>query len=159
MNISTEKPSLAEVQVDDATYKPDLELSDRYQQFSAELLRLAMLGIAGIGFLITEVASSKGIPLYREKLVEIRWWLIAGVFCLALAVGGALAHRYLATDCLSDEIQFLRELKQSGRETAKRALGFFHWKLKFCAWLLIGTCGLLFVGAAIVATSFALVLS
>ncbi|RLS57600.1 MAG: hypothetical protein DWH91_04170 [Planctomycetota bacterium] len=158
MNTSTDQPSLAETPVDEAQYKPDLELSDRYQQFSSELLRLALLGMAGIGFLISDVVLSKEHPLYLAMLRDARWFLVVSIICLSLAVGGALAHRYLATDCISDEIHFLRELKRSGRDTARRVHGFFRWKLKVCAWLLMATCGLLFAGAAFAAASFSVVL-
>ena len=36
----------------DSHYKPDLEIADRYINFSSELLRLSLLAITGIGALI-----------------------------------------------------------------------------------------------------------
>jgi hypothetical protein len=44
------KRSLGLIDTPDNTFSNDLHVSDRYQAFSAEMLRLALLGIAGIGF-------------------------------------------------------------------------------------------------------------
>ncbi|MEP6789411.1 MAG: hypothetical protein ABJB40_13315 [Acidobacteriota bacterium] len=35
------------------SFDKDLEILDRYQAFSAEVLRLALAGMAAIGFLVT----------------------------------------------------------------------------------------------------------
>ena len=44
---------LGEIEV--PALKHDFELSDLYQNFSAEMLRLSLLGIASVGFLIANV--------------------------------------------------------------------------------------------------------
>ena len=41
--------------LDERAYKPEMELADRYQAFTAEILRLSLLGIAVFGFLFKEV--------------------------------------------------------------------------------------------------------
>ena len=54
---------LGQQEVDENRYKPDLELMDRYTAFSAELVRLSLLGIAGLGFYLKEfVAPGKDSP-------------------------------------------------------------------------------------------------
>lgn len=41
--------------VQEPLYKPDLELVTKYQAYSAELLRLALLVLCGYGFLLKEI--------------------------------------------------------------------------------------------------------
>ena len=53
------------LELQEDVYIVDLAALDRYQTFSGELLRLALLGIAGYGFLITNIVvkatSSNGL--------------------------------------------------------------------------------------------------
>ena len=58
----TGKQSLGLVEIPDNTYEHDMAVSNKYQKFSAEVLRLSLLGIAAIGFLLTNTlfkSSSK----------------------------------------------------------------------------------------------------
>lgn len=151
------EPSLAEVDLGNS-YQPDLELADRYQQFSAEILRLALLGIAGVGFLISNVVLSKENSSFRDKLPAIGSLLGSSVLFLGVSVATALAHRFFATDCISDLVQFLRKVKRSGHSAADEQRKWFHFKLKVCAWLLVAAAASLALGVILVAVSFAIVL-
>jgi hypothetical protein len=53
--MKTRVQSLIGYGIDEKAYKADLELQDRYTAYSAEILRLALLGIAGDGFLLKDV--------------------------------------------------------------------------------------------------------
>jgi hypothetical protein len=62
--------SLTEIALDEKYYKPDLEVTDRYQTFSTEMLRLSLLGIAALGFLK---------KLFSMKHSRVVWKLSAGL--------------------------------------------------------------------------------
>ncbi len=60
--------TMSDVEVPDASWKPDFDFADRYQSFANELMRIALLGIAGHGFLIKEVhmKDPKFYPQIRD---------------------------------------------------------------------------------------------
>jgi hypothetical protein len=86
--------------VEETLYAADFELLDRYQSFSAELLRLAMAGIAAIGFLLSVDATDFGKTIVGHVLAgtasRVGIGLSVAAFCIAAAA--ALAHRYLSAD-------------------------------------------------------------
>lgn len=153
-------------------YKADLAVLDRYQAFSSEMLRLALLGIAGYGFLISNVlfrGDGNGRYPYLDLLAQNRLVLIVGLLALATASATALGHRYFSTDCLTHFVRRLR-LSQSltdypaapeaktwatiidseGKSLAK--------DLNICRWLLLASAVTLTVGAFAVSVAFALTL-
>src|SRR5437016_9967 len=62
--------SLGLVELPKGAIDTDFAISERYQSFSGELLRLALLGIAGIGFLLVQLdPGTKEAPsLIRQNL-------------------------------------------------------------------------------------------
>lgn len=82
--------------MNEVDYKPDLDLLDRYQQFSSELLRIALMGIALLGFFIEKVATAS-IFSATSRHVLLALTALTSASCLVSA-GGALAHRYYSTD-------------------------------------------------------------
>lgn len=87
--------TLADIKLDDNVFKADFEITDKYQAFSAELLRLALLGIAGYGFLLSQLAIVNGNPsLFFKAILDQTVILGLGVSCLGIATGTALAHRF-----------------------------------------------------------------
>lgn len=90
----------------DNTFEHDLALSDRYQSFSAELLRLALLGIAAIGFLITNVllrtASPSNVPVNPPKPLpsEFESYVVVSLICLGVCAACALLHRYFGVGAI-----------------------------------------------------------
>lgn len=125
--------------INDCDYKPDFELADKYISFSAELLRLSLLAITGIGTLI--MYSLKEKPEIQLTSYDKSWLFITLLF-FAFASGGALAHRFWASDSLAYHIAYLRT-------KAPQEKGGRRFCLKLSGYLLIIT-ELLF-GVAIIA--------
>src|SRR5262245_52865778 len=66
-----QKVSLGSVRVPEENYKADLELMDRCQAYAAELVRLALLGVAGLGFLFVQLASSQNAPVLLKDPLAV----------------------------------------------------------------------------------------
>lgn len=91
-------------------FKVDLAVLERYQSFSSELLRLALLGIAGYGFLIANVAfkSMSGEATFYTPFAQNKALLVVGAVLLGIAAASALGHRYFSTDCLTHFVRRIR---------------------------------------------------
>jgi hypothetical protein len=89
----------------------DFELLDRYQSFSAEVLRLAVLGIGAIGFLIATAKDGGSLldPAAINEGTKTGILLALGAFALSCAL--ALGHRYFSTDSMAclKKLEGLRE--------------------------------------------------
>src|SRR5262245_61207238 len=88
--------------------KPDWDLLDRYQAFSAELLRSALLGIAGIGFLLTQLTRKDSSLTVSVTSRPTMWLVFAALTCLGVSAGAALGHRYVSSDSMAYYISLLR---------------------------------------------------
>jgi hypothetical protein len=139
------------------TFEHDLAISDRYQQFSAELLRLGLLGISAIGFLITQFLlrtvseSDQAVKPITPLLNGFKCYVTSSLIFLGLSVACALLHRYVSSDSMSTQLELLRlEIRQNrndGTETKKKRDGRnkgFKWSF----WLLLGSGLFLVLGAA-----------
>jgi hypothetical protein len=76
--------------------KESFALLDRYIAFSAECLRLALLGIGAIGFLITNAASKAETgkpPLISLAGRNVKGFLCASLVAFGLCVAFSLLHR------------------------------------------------------------------
>ena len=160
--------TLADIQLGDDSFKADFEITDKYQSFSAELLRLSLLGIAGYGFLLSQIAVKNAAPSeFFIALANHALLLGVGVFCLGLAAGTALAHRFFSTDCLTHQVTILRLLKRAENDCwteEEKAADQNRLErervdqlkdLKRCKLLLMASAALLLVGAIAVAYTFA----
>ncbi|MFL6260062.1 MAG: hypothetical protein ACJ76Y_10145 [Thermoanaerobaculia bacterium] len=160
--------SLSDIDLPESLFKADFELTDRYQAFSTELVRLALLGIAGYGFLISEVlVKSEGGTSNLSRLAEHPKSLGLGVVLLGLSAALALAHRFFSTGCLARQIKILRTLKRAGNPQwteQERELDQVLLKkeredqiriLHICNRVLLTAAALLVGGAAAVAYVFA----
>jgi hypothetical protein len=99
------------VEIPDERVKWDFEQHDRYQSYSSELIKLALGGMAIVGFLITLLL--KDGPQYFEGLLNAEnfWCLLKiGTSCLAASCGLALVHKYLASDGMSDHLSAIKRL-------------------------------------------------
>ena len=153
------KYSLGLTDIPEGSFKHDLSISDRYQSFSAEILRLSLLGIAGIGFLLANLfVKDPNNPGYKAFVssFNIKWYLSASLVCLGGAVGFALLHRYFSTDSIACQLRYirfdkngLREDESAKREEKCRDLGF-----SLSYWLLWGAALLLGTGAIFLAVAF-----
>jgi hypothetical protein len=138
------------------TFEHDLAISDRYQQFSAELLRLALLGITAIAFLITNILL-RAVPGSDQTVEPIlplhkgfKPFITATLICLGISVALALLHRYFSSDSMAAHLRSLRlELRQAQGDTEKaeqerrkRGIGFTT-----SFWLLVTSGIFLWLGA------------
>jgi hypothetical protein len=151
MNQPLNKKDPGEIEV--PAFKHDLDLSDRYQNFSGEILRLSILGIGGIGFLLVNVFLTKGqqrVPLSRDEPV-FSWLAAASLFCLGVSAAASLAHRYFATDCLSYHLDAMRK-KAVGH--ASTAIVGRDRMFKLSKWSLISASVFLATGTILLALAF-----
>lgn len=90
-------PPLTGVTLDPNDYSSDFALLDRFQQFSAELARLGLGGVAAIGVLVPLVLDKTPI---KSALFEPRTSiaLLVSLTAFVAAAGAALFHRFLSTD-------------------------------------------------------------
>src|SRR6266700_5884023 len=88
--------------IDEKVYKVDLELQDRYTAYSADILRLSLLGIAGYGFLLKDIVLAEHAPTaFAQRAHNVWYLLIGGAISLGIAAALALQHRVYATDCVA----------------------------------------------------------
>ena len=153
--------SLGLVQLDERTFEHDLAISERYQAFSSELLRLALLGLAGVGFLLVSLDPAKdGQPsVIRGNLSSIAPWLYATLACLGVCCAASLAHRYVSADGLAFHLKYLRLLKSGSSPEDKTVQEEREGRSK--RWnagtiLLAVAAGALAGGAASLAAAFAI---
>lgn len=104
------------------TVEHDLAIQERYQEFSAELLRISLLGLGAIGFALSQTL----FPGETESRVELGAMLMAIVGIALLSFGisaaAALIHRYSSVDSVSWHIQSLRRgLRNDDAEGDARA--------------------------------------
>jgi hypothetical protein len=91
--------SIGEIKVEPDHYKADVELLDKYQAFSAELLRLSLAGMVVIGFLIEKiVAGGRFSTDDTAALIGFKICSFGSVILLCVSAAASLLHRYFATD-------------------------------------------------------------
>jgi hypothetical protein len=145
----------AYAQLDEKSYKAEVELTDRYQAFTAELLRLALLGIAAFGFLYKETfigfdpASHPSINIQLAKSLASNGMRLFGVTCVS-----ALVFRYSSSEALR---MYLGGLRFNEVEPAKadRMLKYRAVFLVICIVTKFVAAASLAVGALITAYAFA----
>ncbi|MCL1036196.1 hypothetical protein L2725_03225 [Shewanella corallii] len=148
--------------INEDSYRIDIIVLEKYQSFSTELLRLALLGIAGYGFLVSNVAlkvKDGGMHLFTDGFLG-PVFLVLGALAFAISALSALAHRYYSSDCLTHFVRLLR-LKESENdllESIDSEEASLDKDLNRCKRYLIMSCLALVVGAFSVAVSFTVVL-
>lgn len=100
--------SLRKVEVPDIRYRADMELHDRFQEFSAELLKLSLAGIAAVGFFLTAINTDNGIftGVIHSKL--FLGFIVSSVVMFLVSVGAALGHRFLASDGMFHHLRAIK---------------------------------------------------
>ena len=136
---------LGKLDVPETRYKADIELHDRSQAFSSELLKLALGGIAVVGFLLANFP--KGHLEHSMNDVPVRVFFSASVVAFALSVAAALLQRFHASSAMFHHLQVIKflMLEDASLETAiendmrRRTTKFYHAHtlLKRAAWLLV----------------------
>ena len=91
-------------------------MHDRSIQFSAELVRLALAGIAVAGFLVAQAPET-----LRKVVLDtfyLKLLLAGGILAFALSAGFALLHRYFAGGAAFHHLQALKLLELNDRNGA-----------------------------------------
>jgi hypothetical protein len=98
-----------------SAFRNDLDLLDRYQAFSSEILRIALLGLSGLGALVFFLFGKD-----RQISVTLtswgKWVTIVSAIFFGLAAAAALIHRYCSADSMSCQLELLR-LELANRES------------------------------------------
>jgi len=155
-----------ELPVEDKYYKPDLEISDRFQSYSAELLRVSLAGVAAVGFFYDKLNQFLDFQQRVWGNLTVKGMLILSLISLATASALALAHRYLSSDSMSYHLTFIRLARAAESENIQdrkdclraRARGERKWRNRFfntCKILLGGSAFALGVGAFCLVIGFA----
>lgn len=97
-----------ELPVEDKYFKPDLEISDRFQAYSAELLRVSLAGVAAVGFFFDKLVQFLNFQQQLWGNFTVKGMLILSLIFLAASSALALAHRYLSSDGMSYHLTFIR---------------------------------------------------
>jgi hypothetical protein len=100
--------SLATFHVEESLFKPDLPLVEKYDMFSAQLLRISLLGITIFGLLYKNVFDIANVRGQEAKIFCLHFVSGAAFVCFAVAAGKALFHRYYSTDAFACQIRYLR---------------------------------------------------
>jgi len=99
-----------EISIPEARYKADLELHDRFLQFSSDLLKLSLGGIGVTGFLITLVAGKDS--RIGDAVLSSRFErpLLFGIGMFGLSAAAAMVHRFLAADGMYHHLRAIKLL-------------------------------------------------
>jgi hypothetical protein len=151
--------SLIGLAIDENAYKVDLELQDRYTAYSAEILRLALLGIAGYGFLLKDLVFTEHAPLSFIHRAYDGWYLLmGGAISLGCSAALALQHRLCATDCVACVAAFIRKNACGRADEAETERVALRRNLKRAALILRLSALLLALGTGSVVGTFCYVL-
>ena len=99
--------TLGEIKADG--FEQDVCINDRNQAFSAELLRLALLGVGGVGYVASRAlagGSSGEAALHMN--VAAKWLVLIAAASFGLSAASALCLRYLASDLIAFQLRIVR---------------------------------------------------
>src|SRR5262245_28340392 len=135
--------------------KHDWELLDRYQAFSAELLRTSLAGIGAVGFLVTALAGEDSLLKITSVPPTSRWGMGVSLLALGLSAAAALGHRFVSSDSMACHTSLLRmELRDRPRADIESERALRNRRFKQSGALLLFSSWLLGVGALALAVSF-----
>lgn len=145
--------SLSRVAIDEELYRADFEITDRYQAFSTELLRLSLAGIAIFGFIYDRILIKLPSNQYIiPGILSLKSVFGLSILFFAISTISALTHRYLSSDSMAYQIVYLRlaeRIDELNREqTSAERLGMeqlrlmeekkgWYWRLKLCGIMLM----------------------
>jgi len=163
--------SISDLELDEKFYKPDLEITARFQAFSKEMVRISLLGLGVYGFLIKMAVDEPGQEHhFLHALREHQVIAAFGVAALAICAACALANGFLSAKCLGYQLTISRyfgrlegerwdtEHKKSFKKIIEEQQKSQKSILRLGNYLLLAATIALIVGAAIVAVCSGLVL-
>ena len=143
--------TLGEIKADG--FEQDVCINDRHQAFSAELLRLALLGVGGVGFVASRAlaAGSSGESALRMNAAA-KWLVLIAAASFGFSAASALCLRYLASDSIAFQLRIVRlrirgtadDGTEAEREEARR-----NRRLKVMRPMLVFSSGTLGLGAGV----------
>jgi len=113
--------SLGLISVNERTIEHDLAILQRFQEFSAELLRISLLGISAIGFAVSKVLFPEKGQSQLIIPVNIKVFLIISLVFFGISASAALYHRYSSADSLSWHLQAMRRYQRGTIEDINKA--------------------------------------
>jgi len=143
--------TLGEIKVD--AFEQDVAVNDRHQSFSAELLRLALLGVGGVGYIAARSFADHSLPGTGLELSAAgKWLVLLAAATFGLSAGSALSLRYISSDLLAFQLRIVRlrlrgmpsDLDAAEAEEARR-----NRRLKLTRPLLVVSSACLALGAAV----------
>jgi len=117
--------------LDESQFKADFEITDRYINFSSELLRLSLLAIGAFATLVFYKLKQESPPVDQTELLSSLKMFFLPVLFFALTAGAALIHRFYATDCTSYYVCWLRYENEGRKEEAQRERKKLRAHLKY----------------------------
>ena len=146
---------LGRLEIPEERYRADIDLHDRSLNFSAELLRLALAGIAVVGFLVTDVPDQRVATIFADHFLKMSMSL--ALMALAGSSGFALLHRFYAGGAAFHHLQVIKllflddpALEARLKEGLEERTALF----KRCHRFLIGASVLLILGAVFLGLAF-----
>jgi hypothetical protein len=99
--------SIADLELDEKVYKADFEITNKFQSFSKELVRISLLGLGVYGFLI-----KLGGELGPQRLIQVtetqKVVALFGAVAFAICAGCALMHGFMSSQCLGHQLVISR---------------------------------------------------
>ena len=140
-------PKIMYAKIEESMYKSELDIFDRWQSFSVELLRLSLLGIAIFGFLYQQVfADFDPVKKPNVPIGLIKSLSKVSVALFAASTVCALLYRYGSTEAMLHYLRGLRNPLEMKSELTKR-----NWWLSKCLIFKILSAGCLGLGAVLAA--------
>lgn len=131
VRVTVPSRSIEDIKLPEIAYKADFELSNLYSEFSKEITKFSLLGIAGYGFIIEKIAGNHMRDMARGSTLAL---LVFGLACLVGSAGLGLYCGYLNRACLFMQVTILRLLQR--RESARwtdpalsSAVDVYGWRI------------------------------
>ena len=134
-------------------YQIDLELFDRGQKLSAELLRLSLAGIAVVGFSLTKI-----LPNFSGHLASntFKLCLSCAVLACVLSTLFSLLQAFFASGAMFHHIQAIKLTQINGQaliDDALKEVSTRKAKHRSAHWLLIASSIFLLIAACLLGAS------
>jgi hypothetical protein len=149
--IAPDRRTLGEIKVE--AFEQDLAINERQQAFSAELLRLALLGIGGVGYVASRVLpGGTAAEAALRMSIGAKWLVLLAAVSFGLSSASALGLRYFSSDLIASQLRIVRlrirgsadDARQAKREEARR-----NRRLKLMRPLLLFSSAALSLGAGV----------
>lgn len=142
----------AEVPAD--SHRIDLELFDRGQKLSAELLRLSLAGIAVVGFFLTKISTD---PSAHAASNALKLWLSSAVLACVLSTLFSLLQAFFASGAMFHHIKAIKLLQledQALNDALKGTLSVREKKFIAAHRLLMASAIFLVIAACLLGAAF-----